>query len=268
MLTNQDHDILKDHTGSDRLVTKYLGEIVDVNDPLREGRCKIRVFSIFDTLPVEDIPWAVQSQKPTFFGQDAKAGSISIPKKGAIVSVRFNNGDIYSPEYEQAQEIGDDIKEELKKSSEYEYEGAHYILFDGDEQIKFWFNKARGLTLEMKDSYINIDQNSKIEVYHKDGLSSVELDGNVVTVMSQSQVNVISNSIKTTAQSVHIDGKSTRLGSSNVVESAVMGDSTFAALMGLAAMIDAKMPSTPGAAQSFLNNMKDAMLSETVTVGH
>jgi hypothetical protein len=141
-------------------------------------------------------------------------------------------------------------------------------LFDGDEQIKLWFTKGRGLTFELKDSYLNIDQNSKIELYHKDGLSSIELDGNVVTVMSQSQVNVISNSIRTTAQNVHIDGKSTRVGASNVVESAMMGDSTFAALMGLAAMIDAKIPATPGAAQNFLNNMKDDMLSETVTVGH
>lgn len=267
-MLRQDHDILKDHTGADRLVTKYLGEVVDVNDPLREGRCRIRVFSIFDSLPVEDIPWAIQSQKPAFFGQDAKAGSISIPKKGAIVNVRFNNGDIYSPEYEQVQEIGEDIKEELQKSSEFEYEGAHIILFDGDEQIKLYFNKGRGLTFEMKDSYINIDQNSKIEIYHKDGLSSIEMDGNVVTVMSQSQVNVISNSIRTTAQSVHIDGKATRLGASNVVESAMMGDSTFAAMMGLAAMIDAKMPATPGAAQQLLNNLKDTMLSENVSVGH
>ena len=115
-------DIEKDPTGSDNLTTKFLGEVIDVTDPLREGRCKIKVFSIFDTLPVEDIPWATQSQKPAFFGQDAKAGSISIPKKGAIVNVRFNNGDLYSPEYEQVQEIGDDIKEELKKSTDYEYE--------------------------------------------------------------------------------------------------------------------------------------------------
>jgi hypothetical protein len=262
------HDIEKDPTGSDNLTTKFLGEVVDVTDPLREGRCKIKVFSIFDTLPVEDIPWATQSQKPAFFGQDAKAGSISIPKKGAIVNVRFNNGDLYSPEYEQVQEIGDDIKEELKKSTDYEYEGAHYILFDGDEQIKFWFNKGKGLTLEMKDSYLNIDQNSKIELYHKDGLSSVELDGNVITVMSQSQVNVVSNSIKTSAQNVHIDGKTTRIGSSNVVESAVMGDTLYTALYGLAAMIDAKMPATPGAAQQYIQNLRDAMLSETVAIGH
>lgn len=262
------YEITKDPTGSDRLLTKYLGEVVDILDPLKEGRCKVRVYSIFDGIPVDDIPWAIPSHKPAFFGQDAKAGSISIPKKGSIVNVRFNHGDLYSPEYEQVQEIGDDIKEELQKSTDYEYEGAHFILFDGDERLKFWFNKSRGITLELKDSYINIDQNSKIEIYHKDGLSSVELDGNVITVMSQSQVNVVSNSIKTTAQNVHIDGKVTRVGSSNVIESAVMGDSLFAALTALAAMIDAKMPSTPGAAQQLLSNMKDMILSETVTVGH
>lgn len=265
---NQNYEISKDPTGSDRLLTKYLGEVVDVKDPNKEGRCKIKVFSLFDSLPIEDIPWAIPSQKPAFFGQDGKAGSISIPKKGSIVNVRFNHGDLYSPEYEQVQELGDDIKEELQKSTDYEYEGAHYILVDGDEQLKMWFTKGRGLTFELKDSFVNIDQNSKIEIYHKDGLSSIELDSNVITIISQSEVNVISNSIKTTGQLVHIDGKSTRLGSSNIVESAVMGDSLFAALMALAAIIDAKMPATAGAAQQFINNMKDQILSETVTIGH
>jgi hypothetical protein len=267
-MIHPDYDTHKDQTGVERLTAKYLGEVVDVNDPLREGRCKVRVFSMFDTLDVDDIPWAIQSKKPAFFGQDAKAGSISIPKRGAIVEVVFNNGDLYSPEYGQVQEIGDDIKNELRKSTDFEYEGAHYILFDGDEQIKMWFTKSRGLTFELKDSYININQDSKIEIYHRDGLSSVELDGNVVTVTSQSQVNVVSNSIRTTASNVHIDGKSTRIGSSNVVESAVMGESLYACLVGLAAMIDAKIPSTPGAAQNFVTQLKDQILSETVSIGH
>jgi hypothetical protein len=37
--------------------------------------------------------------------------------------------------------------------------------------------------------------------------------------------------------------------------------------MGLAAMVDAKMPSTGAAAQSLINNMKDQILSETVSIG-
>jgi hypothetical protein len=261
------HDIKKQSNGSDFKYTSYRGKIVDVNDPLRQGRCKVEVFGIFDNLPIESIPWAMPFQKSTFFGKAGNAGSISIPKNGSVVSVRFNDGDIYSPEYEQIQELAEDLKSELLKSTAYEYEGSHYILIDGDEQLKIWFTRERGLTLELKDSYININQDSKIEIYHKDGLSSIELDGNVITVMSQSEVNVISNSITTTAAKVHIDGESTRLGASSVVESAVMGDSLIAALTGLAAMVDAKYPVTAAAAQSYINNIKDLVLSETVTIG-
>lgn len=267
-MIGSNYDVSKDPTGSERLTAQYLGTVVDVDDPLREGRCRVRVFSMFDGLPDADIPWAVPIQKPAFFGQDAKGGSISIPKVGATVGVRFNNGDLYSPEYTQVQELGDDIKTDLRKSDKAEYEGAHYMLWDGDEQLKMWFTTRRGLTIELKDSYINIDQNSKIEIYHKDGLSSVELDGNVITVNSQSQVNVNSNSIVTSAASVHVNGKVTRIGASNRVESAVMGDSLVALLSALAAMIDAKFPSTPGAAQNLVTSMLDSVLSETVSIGH
>jgi hypothetical protein len=262
------HDVNKDHTGADRLTAQYLGEVVDVEDPLREGRCRVKVFSMFDSLETEDIPWAIPSQKSAFFGQDAKGGAISIPKNGAVVGVRFNNGDLYSPEYTQVQEIGDDIKEDLRKNDISEYQGSHYMLWDGDEQLKMWFTNRRGLTLELKESFVNINQDSKIEIYHKDGLSSIELDGNVITVTSQSQVNVTSNSITTNASSVHINGKVTRLGSSNQVESAVMGDSLIALLTALAAIIDAKFPSTPGIAQKLVADMTDMVLSETVSVGH
>ena len=37
-----------------------LGEIVDIRDPLYEGRAKIRVFGFFEDIPIEDLPWAEQ----------------------------------------------------------------------------------------------------------------------------------------------------------------------------------------------------------------
>jgi len=36
----------------------YLGEIVDINDPRKEGRARIKVFGLFDSIETEDIPWA------------------------------------------------------------------------------------------------------------------------------------------------------------------------------------------------------------------
>lgn len=39
------------------LGTSWLGEVVDVDDPLKIGRAKVRVYGKFDSLEVADIPW-------------------------------------------------------------------------------------------------------------------------------------------------------------------------------------------------------------------
>jgi hypothetical protein len=38
----------------------YLGKVVDIKDPIYQGRARIEVFGIFDGLPIEDLPWAEQ----------------------------------------------------------------------------------------------------------------------------------------------------------------------------------------------------------------
>ncbi len=265
MITNPDHDIFKDPLGGELSTVQYLGEVVDINDPLKEGRCRIKVFTIFDDLATEDIPWSIPIHKPSFFGQDGKAGAVSIPKLGSIVGVRFNNGDLYSPEYKQVQEIGDDIKEELRKDGEYA--GSHFMLFDGDEELKVWFTVKKGLTIQLKNSRVNIDQNSKITLEHEDSLSIIEMEGATIRIVSDSQVNLTSNSIRATADRIWLDGDSTRLGHSPLTGPAVLGNRLFAMLKVLAGMIDAKMPSTPGAAQQVVEAAKTLCLSETVIVG-
>lgn len=265
MFSDPNKDIVKDPLGGELSTVQYLGEVVDVNDPMKEGRCRVRVFTIFDDIAVEDIPWAVPIQKPTFFGQDGKAGSVSIPKKNSIVGVTFNNGDLYSPEFKQIQEIGDDIKEELRKDGEYE--GAHFVLFDGDEELKVWFTVKKGLTIQLKNSRINIDQQAKITLEHEDSLSIIEMEGPVIRIISDSQVNVTSNAIRATADTIWLDGDSTRVGHSPITGPAVLGDRLFAVLKALAGLIDAKMPATPGAAQQIVEAAKVLCLSETVIVG-
>ena len=46
----------------------YLGVIVDINDPLKQGRAKVRVFGIFDDLEIEDIPWSEPGTASEYFG--------------------------------------------------------------------------------------------------------------------------------------------------------------------------------------------------------
>ena len=52
----------------------YIGNVEAIDDPKFEGRCKVRVFSLFDDMDIADLPWATPAAKPTVFGQDARAG--------------------------------------------------------------------------------------------------------------------------------------------------------------------------------------------------
>ena len=138
----------------------FMGVVEDIQDPRKEGRCKVRVISMHeDAIATEDLPWAYPAQKSTIFGANG-AGSISIPKKGAMVIVKFNNGNIYSPEYYSIHELAQDVKDELNS----EYEGSHILLFDSDEKLKIWFTPNKGMTISIKDTFINIDLNNNIRL--------------------------------------------------------------------------------------------------------
>ena len=46
----------------------YLGKVVDIKDPLYQGRARIEVFGIFDGIPSDDLPWAEQISGLAFGG--------------------------------------------------------------------------------------------------------------------------------------------------------------------------------------------------------
>ena len=154
---SRNHDITA-RDFDDLLDKQFLGIIVDIEDPRKEGRAKVRVASIYDEIPVEDIPWAFPKNRGTVFGKAGKGGAVSIPKLNAVVGVVFDNGNPYSPEYFSLQELADDIKEELNS----EYAGSHIVLFDGDQELKIWFSVSKGLTLSVKGASINIDKENQI----------------------------------------------------------------------------------------------------------
>lgn len=151
-ISNRDLDDLRDK--------QFLGVVELIDDPRKEGRARVRVYSIHDDLPTEDIPWAYPKNKSLFFGQEGKAGSISIPKVGSIVAVKFDNGNPYSPEYFAIHELAQDVKDELNT----EYEGSHIVLFDGDQELKLWFSVSKGLTISVKGASINLAPDNLITV--------------------------------------------------------------------------------------------------------
>lgn len=262
-MINPNHDI--NRREEDLIDKQFLGVIEDANDPRKEGRAKIRVVSIHDDIAVEDLPWAYPKQKNAFFGKDGRGGSLSVPKKGAIVAVRFDNGNPYSPEYYSLHEIAEDVREELGKTGEYL--GSHAVLFDGDEELKIWFTISKGLTLQLKGSRVNIGRDKAITIEHSDSQSIIELRGNNISIHANSTVDITSGSkIEAASNNIWINGNFVKVGHNPVVGPAVLGDRLFLLLTAMANAIDAKLPPTPGAISSVVETSKAAVLSQTVKV--
>ena len=83
--------------------THWLGEVVINEDPLLQGRVRVKVFGKFDKLPDDQIPWATPMNRD-------QVGAHAVPRVGDIVAVRFDNGNIYHPEYWFQVDQNDDLK--------------------------------------------------------------------------------------------------------------------------------------------------------------
>ena len=83
----------RSHTYKSDLHNTFLGEVMEVEDPLFKGRIKVKVFGKFDDIPLEDLPWSHPGMNSTG-GSDSGGGFFSVPKIGSIVSIKVNQDNI------------------------------------------------------------------------------------------------------------------------------------------------------------------------------
>jgi len=243
----------------------WLGPVVDNNDPEKLGRCRIKVYSLFDDLENDAIPWATPVTNNMFAGGPGGFGSLSIPKLNTIVRVQFSEGNLYSPEYYGIQTINRAMQGDISDT----YLNSHVLAYDEDEQMKVYYTPGVGLELFHKDSHITINPDSSITIEHKDSKSIIELVGTNINITANSTINITSNSlIKAESTEVNMNGSAvTKLGPAPTY-SAVLSEPLWAFLKMLAGAVDAKLPSTPGvltgAAASFeqLSTSKNVKLSQ------
>jgi hypothetical protein len=152
----------------------YLGFIINSDDPEFRGRCKIRVFGVFEDIPDADLPFATPHSSLTFSSEAGGAGSFSYPKPGTLVRVRFINDDFYMPEYYIIHNLNENMKAELSA----DYVNAHVLLYDEDEKIKIFYQKNKGIVIFKDGSIINIDNKNDIHVQHTDGCSTIHMTAN------------------------------------------------------------------------------------------
>lgn len=139
----------------------YSGKVVDNQDPSKLGRCRIRVYGIFEnSIPDEDLPWC----EPDFQFVGSTIGSFVVPPINAIVRVYFDNGDIYFPHY--TTKVIDKNKLSSKRLEDYpdtmiifETDEGDYLTFNRKTK-RFNFHHSSGNDIEMMK---NGDTNIKIK---------------------------------------------------------------------------------------------------------
>lgn|SRR5574343_628914 len=240
----------------------YLGIIVDNNDPEMEGRCRINVFGKFDDLDPENLPWAHPVQSAIFGGgENSGAGSFSFPKLGSLVRVKFNNGDIYAPEYYVIENLNEALKTEISES----YVNAQVLLYDEDEDIKIIYTQEKGLLFFHKKSFINIDKNTDITIQHSTETAKVEMREGLIHLTSNDEIIDKSDYI-------YLDSGRVDVGT-NADEPITRCESLFRMLIALAKIIDLKIPTTPtvlsgspGPAEILVKTMKPFICSQIASV--
>lgn len=267
---------------------QWMGVIVDIDDPLTQGRVKIRVFEKFDQrkpaddkgeypdepltfedyldesnfeIPTSDLPWIFPAQSTIFGGGDNPGyGSFSTPKIRSLVRVEFPNNDVYSGIYYTLVKANDSMIEQLSG----DYTNAHVILWDEDEELKIIYQQNLGLQLFHKGSQFVIRPDSSIFIEHKDTESMIEMQGPDIKIVSNRDIDITSqNRVTVNSDVVHVNGADTYLGESPNF-AAVNGEPLIKLLKTLATMIDAKTAPTPGIAALAVDSSENLILSRTV----
>lgn len=161
----------------------YLGQIVDIDDPRKSGRARIRVFGLFDGLEHEDIPWASQVSGVSF-GRGG-AGTISIPKLGSIVVVQFDGQNYYKMNYYGEKDYAQDMLDEIADS----YEGAQVIMYDTEAEpgsLTLFYTKKKGAVFSLGDAKIQFDtqDGGQLRVIIEMGEDQIRMENNKVVINS------------------------------------------------------------------------------------
>jgi hypothetical protein len=143
----------------------YVGVVEDCEDPKKIGRVKVRVFDVFDDVPIEDLPWA----NPW---KDLAGNGFAVPEKGKVVTVVFENGDQNSPEFISSDHYNINLEKKLSGLGTGDYLTMKSLIFDHRTQV--YVNEGEGLKLDHKFNMINIKESS-INVNLKDNFAKINL---------------------------------------------------------------------------------------------
>ena len=246
---------------------EYIGTVVYNEDPMFSGRCKIKIFGLFDELEVENIPW-FQPQTSCIFSSSIGCGSISVPKLGSIVRVRFHGGDIYSGEYYNIQNIDPSLIEEIKD----DYQGTHILTFDSERNLLVGYQPMMGFKIWLDGSMVKVDANGSVQLKHKNNSNVIEINERTINITTASsegsnmngEINISSGAtINITAPTVNVNSSNITLGT-DAVDKVAKASVVQKYLQQISVALSTKYPIGPNDLTG--KDFKD-IYSDVVTVG-
>lgn len=248
------------------LTRDFIGRVIYNEDPTFSGRCKVRVFGLFDDIDDIHIPWFTP-QNSTVFSSEHGAGSLSVPKVGSIVRVKFAANNLYSGEYTNLQNIDPALIDEIKN----DYQNTHVILYDSEKELIVIYQPMTGYKMYLAGSMIKIDSDGSIQMKHRNNSNVIEINDNTINITSTAGnsdnvngiVNISSGStVNITAPTVNVKSNSINLGN-NCKYKAVNGQKLTQVLQQIATELNSKYPM--GASTLIGRDFKE-ILSNTVSL--
>jgi hypothetical protein len=143
----------------------YIGVVEDNEDPKKLGRCKVRVLNVFDDISVDDIPFA----NPW---KDLNGNGFNVPEKGKIVTVIFDQGNIYKPEFIYSEHYNVNLEKKLEKLDGKDYTSMKSVFFD--HKTQFFVNDKDGVVLDYKITQVNL-KDGGIDMNLKDNMGAINI---------------------------------------------------------------------------------------------
>lgn len=151
--------------------------VVDVKDPQKLGRVKVKIPGVMEGASIEDLPWVTPRLPPT-------SGSTHAPPElNSRVTVEFEGGDIYAPVYTGARPSLDSqpAYTQTNPVPEAPDDELPYNVQPGESSAENMFGQA-WTSASGAQNYFRIDRNQgKVELFLGDSGTSVHIDrgGNV-----------------------------------------------------------------------------------------
>jgi len=169
---------------------RYIGVVLDNNDPEKLGRCKILVYGVFsESINIEQLPWAI----PEFGFVGSLKGSFIVPQIGAFVNVKFIDGEISLPKY--SSKVLNINQLPTNKDKNYP---DNMIFFETDAGDSLELDRSTSETIFTHntgtiikidpDGSVTIDSAKNITTNHADTLT---VKGNAVTPLGVGPLNCI-----------------------------------------------------------------------------